>query len=144
MSLLFRRLIALSLLFIIPRVFADIAVVTHPENPMANLPETEIKKIFLGIKRKTKTGELIKVIDQYSNERIRDKFYLTFTGKTAAQINSRWAGLLFSGKATPPHQVQNDEQVKMWLQDNKLGFGYIHTDQLDNSVKQLIIIPEKE
>lgn len=128
-------------LFISPLLYADIAIVTHPDNPMTNLDKDQLKRIFMGVKRKRTDGERIIVIDQYKNNNIRKYFYENFTGKSVAQINSRWAGLLFSGKASPPQQVLNDQAVKEWLQSHKVGFGYIHTDNLDPSVKQVFTVP---
>lgn len=124
-----------------PNTYSDIAIVTHPDNPMADLNEDQLKRIFLGVKRKSATGKKILIIDQYKNNSIRKVFYEKFTGKSVAQINSRWAGLLFSGKATPPQQVLDDKAVKDWLQTHPSGFGYIHIESLDSKVKQIMSIP---
>ncbi|PCI48685.1 MAG: hypothetical protein COB51_04710 [Moraxellaceae bacterium] len=124
-----------------PNTYADIAIVTHPDNPMADLDEDQLKRIFLGVKRKRASGEKILIIDQYRNNSIRTIFYQTFTGKSVAQINSRWASLLFSGKATPPQQVLDDKAVKDWIQTHPFGFGYIHIESLDSKVKQIMSIP---
>lgn len=127
-----------------PISYADIVIVTNPDNPMLDLDTKELKKIFLGVKRRTEDGFKISIIDQYENKEIRKNFYENLTGKTVAQINSRWAGLLFAGKGTPPNQVESDLEVKKWIQENKLGFGYIHSDQLDSSVKKIAIVPSNQ
>lgn len=140
----FLSIVIASLFFISSQTsYADIAIITHPDNPMAELDEDQLKRIFLGVKRKRASGEKILVIDQYKNNSIRKIFYEKFTGKSVAQINSRWAGLLFSGKASPPQQVLDDKAVKDWIQTHPLGFGYIHTENLDPKVKQIMVIPQQ-
>jgi len=137
--------LTIALLILAPSISrSDIIIITHPDNPMTNLDKDQLKRIFLGVKRKRASGEKITIIDQFKNNNIRKEFYREFTGKSVAQINSRWAGLLFSGKASPPQQVLNDQAVKAWLQTHPFGFGYIHSSNVDPSIKEVMKIKIKQ
>jgi hypothetical protein len=51
---------------------------------------------------------------------VRDEFYSTFAGKSAAQIKAHWSNIIFTGRGQPPKSV-----------------GYIERNLVDNSVKVL-------
>ena len=120
---------------------ADIAVVVHKDNPTQSITAKEGKKIFLGVSTKFNNGTKIDLVDQKGNKELRSELYSRIAEKTVAQINSRWAGLIFSGEAIPPTLVDNDEDVIEWLEDNPNGIGYINSKYLDNRVKPILMLP---
>lgn len=121
-------------------VRADIAVVVHKDNPLSTITMKEGQRIFLGVAKKLPDGRSIKIVEQEDNFKLREDFYMELTGSSAAQVSSRWAGLVFSGQAIPPEKASGDKGVKEWLQKNPGGIGYIDSSRVDDSVKVVLTI----
>lgn len=121
-------------------VRADIAVVVHKDNPLSTITMKEGQRIFLGVAKKLPDGRSIKIVEQEDNFKLKENFYMELTGSSAAQVSSRWAGLVFSGQAIPPEKASGDKGVKEWLQKNPGGIGYIDSSRVDDSVKVVLTI----
>ncbi|HEY9134176.1 MAG TPA: hypothetical protein VIM85_00105 [Pseudomonadales bacterium] len=121
-------------------VRADIAVVVHKDNPLSTITMKEGQRIFLGVTKKLPDGRSIKIVEQEDNFKLKENFYMELTGSSAAQVSSRWAGLVFSGQAIPPEKASGDKGVKEWLQKNPGGIGYIDSSRVDDSVKVVLTI----
>lgn len=142
------RLIRVKLLLIIMAVNfswanianADIAIVVNENSPLNSITIKEAKRIFLGITKKLPDGSNIEIVDHVDTSSLKKDFYITLTNKSVAQINSRWAGLVFSGQGIPPKQTKGNQGVKRWLQENPNGIGYIDSQHLDGSVKNILTI----
>lgn len=119
---------------------ADIALIVHKNSPLSTITMKEGKRIFLGVTKKLPDGSTIKIVDQEDNFKLKEDFYMELTGNSAAQISSRWAGLVFSGQAIPPAKASGDKGVKEWLQKNPSGIGYIDSSRVDDSVKVVLTI----
>lgn len=119
---------------------AEIAVVVNKNSPLTSITIKEAKRIFLGITKKLPDGSNIEIVDHADASSLKEDFYMTLTNKSVVQINSRWAGLVFSGQGIPPKQAKGNQGVKRWLQENPNGIGYIDSQHLDSSVKNILTI----
>lgn len=120
---------------------SDIVVVVNKDNPITAISQKEGKKIFLGVSHHFKNGAKIDLVDQGNSSTLREEFYSLIAEKTVSQINSRWAGLIFSGEAIPPDQVENSAEVVNWLEKHPNGIGYIDSAFLDDRVKPILTLP---
>ena len=119
---------------------SDIVVVVNKDNPITTISQKEGKKIFLGVSRHFQHGAKIDLVDQKGNGELREDFYSLIAEKTVSQINSRWAGLIFSGEAIPPDQVNDSAEVIQWLEDHPNGIGYIDSAFIDERVKTILTL----
>ena len=55
--------------------------------------------------------------------------------KTDSQFKAYWAKALFSGKATPPKEVDNDEQMIDLISNNPNMIGFIKSSSTSDNVK---------
>ncbi|HEY9134173.1 MAG TPA: hypothetical protein VIM85_00090 [Pseudomonadales bacterium] len=133
-------LVLLGSLFLTNIADADISVVVHKNSPLSAITLKEGKRIFLGVTKKMPNGQDIEIIDQSGNSDLKEDFYMALTNKNSAQINSRWAGLVFSGQAIPPKVANGNQGVKAFLQSNTNGIGYIDSKEVDGSVKSILTI----
>ncbi len=113
--------------------FADIAVIAGSGNS-ASVSKKDVKKIFLG--KKTSMNPM----DLPDGSAIRDEFYQKVAKKNPSQMKSYWSKMIFSGKATPPENADDDAAVKAWVAKNPKGIGYIDSGSVDDSVKVLLTI----
>lgn len=117
---------------------ADVIAVVSASNPVTSLSKEQIVNIFTGKSTLFPNGEQALPVDQSEGAATRDEFYLTFAGKSAAQIKANWAKLIFTGRGRPPKTVLNDSEVKKWLAENPNAIGYIQRNMVDASVRALI------
>jgi ABC-type phosphate transport system substrate-binding protein len=122
-------------------VYAGIAIIAHPSNPLAGITQEELERIYLGKTREFSNGKPVTAVDQREGNAIRTRFYKSITSKDEAALKAYWSKLLFTGKAQPPKDVGDDEAVKDWVSKNPEGLGYVDGKALDKSVKVLLILP---
>ena len=77
-------------------------------------------------------------IDQVEGSAARDEFYLTFAGKSPAQLKAHWSKIIFTGRGQPPPEVANGGEVKKRLAENPNAIGYIERNLVDGSVRVVL------
>jgi len=128
--------ILFSLLMVTSSTFADIAIIVHPNNPIDNLTESEVKKIFLGQSRlfpNTKIG--MKVIDIENQHQMFSKFYEQFVGYPVHKLQRYRAAYLFSGKGVIPEKAPDFMTIKNKVSTRENAISYIDSALVDSSVQ---------
>lgn len=118
-------------------VMAEVVVVVAAASPLETLTRNQVADIFLGKTNRLPGGGQAVVIDQPEGSAIRDEFYSTYTGKSAAQIKAHWSKIIFTGRGQPPQVVSNGAELKKRIADNPDTIGYIDAREVDASVKAL-------
>ncbi len=114
---------------------ADIAVIIHPKNE-SSLTLEEIRSIFLGRKFEfPKSGIQSKPVDQNERVPVRDEFYKKLAQKDETEMKAYWANLIFTGSASPPKELGDDNDVKNFVKNNLGSIGYVDSKVVDLSVK---------
>ena len=133
-------LTALLLLVSCQLVYADIAVVVHPNNSTNSITAIQAANVFLGKTKTMPNGKLIIPIDQSRKSAVRNDFYLKLVNKNPNQLNAYWARQVFTGKSQPPNSVDGDEEIKLLIADNPSMLGYISSEKVDSSLKVILTI----
>lgn len=120
---------------------AGTAIIAHPGNPLAGITQEQLARIYLGKTREFPNGTPVTALDLREGSATRIKFYKSVTDKDEAALKSYWSKLLFTGKAQPPKEMNDDEAVKEWVSKNPDALGYVDGKVLDKSVKVLLILP---
>ncbi len=115
-------------------VYADIAVIVHPNNT-ANINASEIAKIFLG--KKTRFDNLSKAIPLLPpiGNQTRINFLKYALSKNETQYSSYWSRLIFTGKASPPLEAATEEGIINMVSKNEHLIGVVDTSYINESVK---------
>lgn len=108
-----------------------------------DLKKSEIKEIFTGNKQKWSNGNKIQVVDQ-AETAIGKEFYEKVLNKSLNQVRHYWTRLMLSGQASAPLQCPSDKIVKKVVAGSAHAIGYISTSSLDDSVKEILRIPQDE
>ena len=115
----------------------DLVVVVNKENSIDELTPRELVDIYLGKDRTFDNGLIIVAYDQRNGSKERAVFYRFLVNKSVAQMNAYWARLLFTGRATPPSSVVDSQAVLKFVQYNEGAIGYIDSEYLDGTVKEV-------
>ena len=115
-------------------VFADVAVIVHPDNT-SSLTDTEIERIFLGKSAQFPDGN--EAIPINTTGDIDDEFNERVLGRNSAQIKSYWAKLVFTGKGAPPKEVDEASVIEL-IKNNKNAIAYIDSGKVTDDVKVVL------
>ena len=67
----------------------------------------------------------VQPVDQAGDRSVRRSFSESVHGKSVAAVKSYWQTMIFSGRSTPPPELDTDGQVLQYLRDNTGGIGYV-------------------
>jgi ABC-type phosphate transport system substrate-binding protein len=115
---------------------AEVILITNPGNVVSAISPQDAKNIYLGKKSTWNDGNHVITYTQ-ANAEITGKFTKNFIKKTAQQFNLYWRKAIFTGKGTPPKEVNNSEQMKKMVAGGNGTIGYILDSELDSTVKKL-------
>jgi ABC-type phosphate transport system substrate-binding protein len=133
-----RALVILTLSLSAGAAVADVVTVVSSASAVTSLSKAQVTDIFLGKVSHFPNGTRAAPIDQEEGSPSRDEFYLAYAGKSAAQMKSHWAKIIFTGRGQPPKAASNSVDVRKLIAANPQAIGYIERSALDNSVKVLV------
>jgi len=116
-------------------LWADMVVIVHPSNN-SEITKAQVKKIFLGRSTTFNNGEKAIAIETEGGK-TKEQFLKQVIRKDKSAVESYWARMLFTGKATPPKQYSTEEEVKKLVASNPNTIGYIDSLLVDDSVKAI-------
>ncbi len=94
--------------------------------------------MFLGKKSSWSDGSTVTAFTQ-KDAAVSDLFAKKFVKKSSQQFYMFWRKAVFTGKGTPPVEVENSEQMKKIVASKSGAVGYIMDSELDESVKKLAV-----
>ena len=119
---------------------ADIAVIVHPSNAVAQASTEEVSKFFLAKTKTFNNGNKIELLDLEEGNETRNQFYQSVSNKTPSQVKAYWSRLIFTGKGQPPQVFMDSDEIVEAIAETENGIGYIHTNSLNDSVKVILTI----
>jgi len=112
----------------------DVVVIVHPNNSSI-FDNIAISQLFLGqVSSFPGGGKAIPVALKRGND-TRISFNQLALRKSENQYKAFWSRLVFTGKASPPQELENSEAIKDLVANNPALIGYIDSDSADDSVK---------
>jgi len=76
----------------------------------------------------------IKVVELSENGE-KDKFYKQISGKSKSQLRSYWTRLIFTGKARPPKQVNNMQELLKEMKKSEVIVTYLPKNKVTKQMK---------
>ncbi|MCL1095810.1 hypothetical protein [Shewanella kaireitica] len=156
---LFRKIklvILIATLYLSPSIYAlaaDPAESTDVEfaiftlnNELPPLSKSKARMLYRGKSKKIGGSLKIVLVDLPETSMHREDFYSMLLGKSVTQMNGYWAGLAFSGKGSPPEELDSDDikQILKWLNENPNGIAYAPIESVPEEVNILITVPQGE
>ncbi len=132
-------LLTLALGWPLPAAAGDdpaLVLVAHPESGIEHLSHSEVVNLYMGRLNRLPSGVSALPLDLVG---ARATFYRLLVDKRLAEINAYWARLVFSGRASPPRQVESVEELLTIVASNPGAIGYAPRSAVDGRV---VIIAE--
>lgn len=110
------------------------------------LSKSKARMLYRGKSKKISGSLKIVLVDLPETSIHREEFYKMLLGKSVSQMNGYWAGLAFSGRGSPPEELDSDDikQILKWLNDNPNGIAYAPIESVPEEVNILITVPQGE
>ena len=86
-------------------------------------------------------GDLILPVFVLEGSQQRERFYQGATGKSASQLKSYWARMIFTGQGMPPRQVKNARDMVQQVKQNPGAVGYVQESDLQEGLRVLLRLP---
>ncbi|WP_438766415.1 hypothetical protein [Kushneria sp. TE3] len=118
---------------------ADIAIVINDASPVHQISHSEAVNIFMGRYRRLPNNSVALPIDQAP---LKARFYRALVQKDVAEINSYWARLVFSGRASPPQQAATLDDVVDIVTHNSNALGYVDAAHMPPHMRVLLTLSE--
>jgi len=117
-----------------------IQVVINAQTGLTSLSRKQVMSLFLGRSRNFPNAQTAKAFDHKVDSDIRKRFFETLTGKTISDIDAYWARLRYSGRASPPKELEDVEAVLKEVMSNKHSIAYVTGQDTEALAKQGIVV----
>jgi hypothetical protein len=135
-------LLVLSVVLLLSDAHADrteFKIIVHPDNPAASISSDVLRTAYLKRSAEWPDGSNMRVLDLSSRYPARAAFGARVLKKTPAQLRSYWNQRVFSGKGTPPPQVDSVEDAVEYVLHQRTAVAYVPADTDPGRAKVIAI-----
>jgi hypothetical protein len=100
-------------------------VIVHPSNPIGELSRGFLQSAFLKKTVAWGDGEGLRPVDLSRRFPVREQFGREVLKKTPVQLRSYWNQRIFSGKGSPPPELDTEAAVVAYVLANRGAVGYL-------------------
>jgi hypothetical protein len=125
-----------------PYARADFYIVVQAGNPQLALSRKEAVDLFMGRSRAFSNGDFALMLDLPRDHPRRAAFYQALTGLTAAEVNSYWSRLMFSGQNMPPQPLPDEATIVEIVKRNQNAIAWLSKEPNDKQLRTLLVLRE--
>ncbi len=100
-------------------------VVVHAGNPLDSIDQAKLERLFLKKESRWADNTKVQPVDRDSNAPTRVAFSRAVLKKEVNWVKSYWQRQLFSGRDTPPLELDSDRDVLEYIAKNPGAIGYV-------------------
>lgn len=119
--------------------YAEIAIIANKASPLTVVKASDIQRVYLGKTQKI-DGTSVTPINQTKNTSLSGTFNKVVLNKSSNQVKAYWSKLIFTGKGTPPQELNNDIEVINAVRNDANAIGYIDANLADDSVNVILTL----
>ncbi len=104
---------------------SPVRVIVRSDNPVKQLPRSEVVRIFMGQVPTWKNGTKVRPIDQSMTSVVRKEFANGVMRQSLLLIDNYWRQQIYAGRAAPPPVRDTDAAVAEFVSANTGAIGYV-------------------
>lgn len=124
MKIIISFIVLASSMMLSALTFAEVEVIVHPSNGAA-LDKDSIQRIYLGKTRAFPGGGEAVAISMEEGSAAEGDFTKNVLGKSPKQLKAYWAKMVFTGKGTPPRQIDSAAEMVNLISANPNLIGFV-------------------
>jgi TonB family protein len=132
------KLAGFFLMTAIPLTAGDITVIANPSVRTNTISVNELRSVFLLQRKILKDGSAVEPVLQNSGS-THERFLREFLNRDGEEMSIYYQGLMFTGKASIPRQLNSDAEVVSYVAHTRGTIGYIGDASSTEGVKILIV-----
>lgn len=131
-----KNLVSLFILFSLASVncFAEIAVIVASDSSISDTDANALERLFLG-KESSINGNKATPLNQDNKAAVTEAFNKEVLKKSSSQAKAYWSKLVFTGKGTPPKEVDGDAAMIAAVSSDSSAVGYVDASAVTEAVK---------
>ena len=114
---------------------SELVLVANAANPISSLTQKQAIDIYMGRFKTFPDDAPVDPIDFAEGSELKQLFYKLLVDKSERKIKAYWSRLLFSGRATPPIQLNTKAEVLNEVSSNPSALAYIQLKDLTPEMK---------
>lgn len=134
-----KALITLCCLVLMGSAQAGIVIIGHPANSNTISVE-ELQRLYTGKTSSFANGDSVVPLNLSDANPLRAGFDENALGRSSSQIKAYWSKLVFTGKGTPPKEVDSEAEMIKLVSSNPNILGYVSSSADVSGVKVLLNI----
>jgi ABC-type phosphate transport system substrate-binding protein len=120
------------------RARAQVIVIANPGVKATEISKSDLRDVFTGASTSLKDGTHVVPILLKAGT-ANEEFLQAYIGKSDSAYRAGWRGLVFSGEATMPKNVDDDAAVVAFVARTPSAIGYISKASPHDGVKVLTV-----
>ena len=117
----------------------EIVIIVSSNHQVSRVTDVDLKLFYLGEKKEWEDGKPVTPVDLDETDPLREKFDNSFLKKTLSSLKHYWIQQVFTGRGVPPLEFKTEQLAKEYIAAHPGSIGYIHSKNLDSSVKKIQI-----
>jgi ABC-type phosphate transport system substrate-binding protein len=114
-------------------------VVVNRENPETVLDRKFVADVFLKKTTRWSDGTLVRPADLSASAAARQHFSDNVLGRSVSAVKSYWEQAIFSGRDTPPPELDSDEAMVRFVAKHAGAIGYVSPNADVTTVKTVSV-----
>lgn len=119
--------------------FASVIIVVHPSNTV-EISRDDVNRLYTGRASSFPGGSQAVPINLVDSNSVRNDFDDKVLGRSSSQIKAHWSKLVFTGKGSPPKEVNNDAEVLDLVANNPNIIGYVSKGADISNVRAVLTV----
>ncbi|MAZ66431.1 MAG: hypothetical protein CMF25_04925 [Kangiellaceae bacterium] len=108
-----------------------------------DLSEEFVKHLYLGTVKAFPKGEVAIPLNLGPKHPLRGRFEKTYLKRSRAFLKANWSRLLFTGKGTPPLELDSAKEVAAKVLNDKRYLGYTLASEVAPGLRIIAKLPEQ-
>jgi len=114
-------------------------VIVNHDNPITSANDQLLTNIFLKRRTDWPDGAAIRPVDLKADSPTRQEFSGTILRRSVAAVKSYWQQVIFSGRGSPPPELESDEAVIEYVAGHPGAIGYVSSAASLTQVKAITV-----
>lgn len=137
-------LISFLAIFISSTVYAELAIIGHPDSDTGVIDSHNAKKLFLGDRKAFPSGLHATPVNHAKGSPDRKEFFALVMNMPEKSYKRHWKRKIATGTMSAPAELKSHDEVLRSIANTPGSIGYIDASKVDDSVKVLMTVSDFE